>query len=319
MLIYDRINKVPKMHHNSIITIGKYDGIHLGHQSIIKLLTDKAKFYNTTSGVLTFFPHPTKVLYPHRYVSERIFDLEDQQQELNKRGINFLIIEPFNQKLASVSPEIFIKDYLVKFIRPKMIIVGYNFTFGASKKGNIGLLNNLCKRYNIDCVIMPPVKKHDVIVSSSNIKKFLEAGKIFIVNSLLGRNFYLKGKVTKGIGFASKLGIPTINFNLNPQYFLKKGVYITKCKINDETFSSITNVGFAPTIRNTNKNTNKNIKVETHILKFSKEVYDKEVKIEFLQYLREEIKFENYKFLKNQINKDIEICKRFFDEQNKMA
>ncbi len=283
---------------NSVITIGSFDGIHLGHRKLMELTKDSALKLNLPSVVLTFHPHPLKVLHPEGKV-HLITTFEKKIELIKAIGIDYLIYITFTPEFASMTPEDFIENVIVKKLNPVKIIVGHDFAFGIGKSGNIALLEKLANKLNFDLMVVSPIKIGNKIVSSTLIRRLVLSGKVCAVKRFLGRHYSVHGKVVKGSGRGKKLGYPTANIIPEEELFPKDGVYATLVKIDNEFHDSATNIGSNPTFEEEIR------RIETYIFNFNKDLYDKEIEVFFVARLRPEIKFDNSTELENRIKKDI--------------
>ena len=294
---------------NSVLTIGNFDGVHKGHQKIIKQTVKLSKKKNLKSAVITFKPHPNDFLNknckPFKLTSE-----ETKIEEIKKLGIDYLIFLKFNKTFNKLSPENFIKK-LVNF-RPKLIVVGYNFRFGFKRKGDVRLLKKLSNKYLYTLkIIKPVINSNKITFNSTFIRKNLELGKYNIAKNMLGRNWLLEGKIIKGRGRGKKLGYPTANFVLNDYVLPMKGVYVTKSyfeKNKKKKYFGIANIGNRPTFNE------KKVFFENHFFNVKNFLYRKKIFVELLAFLRKEKKFANIKILKKQIKKDILLAKKILNK-----
>ncbi|MGA1861940.1 bifunctional riboflavin kinase/FAD synthetase [Deferribacter thermophilus] len=285
----------------TVITIGNFDGVHIGHQTIIKKVLTLAKEFNLKSGVVTFSPHPIK------FFNKNIKLIMTERKKIEifeKMGVDYYFNLAFNESIANMDPEIFIREFLVKSLKANFIVVGYDYRFGRKRKGDYELLKMLETKYGFTAFKIPPVKVDDIIVSSSNIRKLLQKGDIELANKMLGRAFSIEGKVVKGDGYGRLLGYPTANLAVENELIPANGIYATKCILNGKIYNSVTNIGIRPTLVNKNE-----IRVETHIFDFKKDIYNEFIELEFYNYLREEKKFDNINDLIEQIKKDCEKAK----------
>jgi riboflavin kinase/FMN adenylyltransferase len=285
----------------SVVTIGNFDGLHRGHREIITQVLQQAKAHNAQSVVVTFHPHPRKILHPEQEHLQ-LFDQKDQERELAKMGVDLLVIEPFSRNLSQLKPEQYLVDYIIKPLSPEILIVGYDFAFGANRQGTLSVLETLTQQHGIGLQVVHPVKIDGLVISSSEIRKAVREGKVDLAQKMLGRSFYLKGLVEKGDQRGRKLGFPTANLSTNAEVFPKTGVYATKAYVRGKIYSSVTNVGYNPTFI---AEKNKALKVETHILNFNEDIYGEEIEVYFEKYLRSEKKFSSIDELIVQIQKDI--------------
>lgn len=303
MEIINSFEKIPLVSKNSIIAIGNFDGIHLGHKKILECLATEAKKNSLLSLVLTFSPHPEKILGKKRI--KMIQTLDQRVNEMKKFGIDTILIIPFDEKFSSLSSHDFVQKIVVDKLKAKAVILGENFRFGKNREGDISLLFRLASGYNLKVHSIPPVTKEDMIVSSSLIRSFLKEGKIEKANVLLGRFYEVAGKVIKGKSRGKALGFPTANIKTENE-IIPHGVFISTTGIGPETFSSLTNVGRCPTFNQ--KETN----IESYIMNLNRDIYGKKIRIHFLKRIRDEIKFNTQAELSQQIKKDLELAKIYF-------
>ncbi|OQW49060.1 MAG: hypothetical protein A4S09_12600 [Proteobacteria bacterium SG_bin7] len=293
---------------NSVVTVGNFDGVHRGHRVLIGQAREKANRLGGPLVVITFEPHPLKVLAPQKNI-RRIFPLGDQEVQMKSLGVDYLIVEPFNKKLADMSREDFILQKINKVFKPKSLVVGYDFSFGKDRKGTPDFLLEKSQDFGFEVDVVPPFKIHDTIVSSTEIRKRIETGKIEEANEFLGRNFYLEGSIVKGKGRGKGIGVPTANLDYDSEIFPLLGVYVTLSFFGEKKYFSVTNVGNNPTF---NDNVLTKPLVETFIFDFSGDMYGEEFRLDFLEFLRPEMKFSGVNELKTQIQKDITSVKEWF-------
>ncbi len=290
-----------------ILALGNFDGVHLGHQQVIKTAVDKAKHYGIESAALIFDPHPLNVLAPNQEFKP-LTDLETRAELLAKRGLDYLIIEPFTHKLAEMPPEEFLYAYLHPMLKIKGLVAGYDYTFGHRAKGNTELLVRWGEKENLDIVICPPVKFNEEPVSSSVIRGKIQHGEMEITAKFLNYYFFRRGRVIPGRGTGKKLGFPTANLELNTKLILpQEGVYFTLVQINDKLYSGATNIGKCPTF------SLGNLSVEVNILNFQGQLYNEYLTLYFIKKLREEKEFSSTEKLKKQLQKDIETVRALSD------
>ncbi len=304
MQLYNSFN-ISKKHKNSIILIGNFDGLHLGHQKLFKLAKKYKKKYSSKIGVLTFEPMP-KMFFNSQLKNFRLSNLNQKIENLSKLNVDFVIIKKFDHKFSKTKSISFIKETLGKRINPKFIFVSNNFKFGNKREGDVKQLikyEKLCK-YKIIKPQPSIVKKK--IISSSLIRKYLQNGKLKDANKLLKRNWSIDGKVQKGKQLGKKIGFPTANIDINDYVLAKPGVYGVKArKMNRSNYiTGIANLGYRPTFNG------KKILLEVHLFNFSGNLYNKYLRVEFLKFIRKEKKFKNVEQLKKQINVDLLIAKK---------
>ena len=289
-------NKVP----NAVVTIGTFDGVHRGHQEILKNMVYRAKEIGGESVVVTFFPHPRQVLSSDSTI-KFITTQEEKIRHLEALGIDNLIIIKFTKEFAAKSSEEFITDCIVKNIQPAVLIIGYDHHFGKGRTGDFEMLFELGNKYHF---IVEKIQEQDVdnvAVSSTKIRHFLENGDIKNANKLLGYEFSYSGKVIHGQQVGHKMGYPTANIDVSEEFKLieRQGVYATFAEIDGQSFPAMTYIGKRPTMYD-----NRPQSIESHIIGFDKDLYGKEIKIRFVDFVRDDKKFDNFEALKHQIGVD---------------
>ncbi len=292
---------------SSVLTIGNFDGVHLGHQKLLKTLVHSAQENNTVAVVCTFRPHPRTVLKPLE-LHHRMFDYRDQVEMMFKIGVDYLVEEKFSKDFSLMSAEQFLTSYVMKIYHPEHIVVGYNFSFGKARAGNIGYLKSFCVAKGIGLTVVEACEINGQVVSSSGIRNFLEHGELDKAQEFLGRPYYLRGPVRVGYKRGRAIGTPTANISPEIEFTPRKGVYFTWAYLGDKKYPSITNIGFNPTFESLDSY----LKVETHLFNFAQDIFAEHLKIELVKFQRDEIKFNSIDALKQQISKDINSAKQFF-------
>ncbi len=287
-------------------TIGIFDGVHVGHRRIIGLLRKDAREKGTSSCVITFHPHPQKVL--RRINIPLIVPLKERFKLLEKEGVDVTVCYSFTEEFASVSAEEFVRDILVGKLGIKSIFVGPDFFFGRNREGNLNLLEAMGKTYNFETKRVEPAILDGEVISSSSIRKLIEEGMVRKAARFLGYSFSIEGIVKEGERRGRKLGFPTANIDTDWEILPKRGVYVTWAHFDGERCESITNVGVRPTFGHNQ------LLVETHIIDFKGELYRKPIRIEFVDRLREERRFESIDALVEQISRDVKRTKEIFSE-----
>lgn len=297
-IYYDIANfkKVSK----TVVTIGTFDGVHCGHQVILKNMVKRAKEIGGESVVVTFYPHPRQVLSKDsgiRFISTQ----EEKIRHLEEAGIDNLIIINFTKEFASLSSEDFISNCIVKNIQPAVLIIGYDHHFGKGRTGDFGMLYELGSRYNFKVERIEEQDIENMAVSSTKIRHFLEKGDIRQANKLLGYDFSYTGTVVHGQSIGRKIGYPTANIYVKDEFKLieRQGVYATFAEIDGRSYPSMTYIGKRPTMQDERPQS-----IETHIINFDKDIYAKEIKIRFVDFVRDDKKFDNFEALKHQIGND---------------
>ena len=304
MKLYNSFN-IKKKHKNSIILIGNFDGIHLGHQKLFKLAKMYKKKYSLKIGVLTFEPMP-KMFFNPNLKNFRLSNLNQKIENLSKLNVDFVIIKKFNRKFSKTKSISFIKETLGKKLNPKFIFVSNNFRFGNKREGDVKQLMRHEKLCNYKIVKPQPLVIKKRIISSSLLRKYLQSGKLNHVNKLLNRNWSIEGKIQKGRQLGKKIGFPTANIDINSYVLAKPGVYAVKVKKKKSSkyIKGIANLGYRPTFNG------KKILLEVHLFNFSENLYNKYLKVEFLKFIRAEKKFKNVDQLRKQIKVDLETAKK---------
>jgi len=285
--------------HNTVVTIGTFDGVHIGHQKIIERLIEVGKAKDLEPTILTFFPHPRMVIQKDANV-KLINTLSEKETILKNYGLKNLVVQEFTQEFSRLTAETFVKDVLLKKLKAKHIIIGYDHHFGRNRSANIQDLKRYGEQYNFNVEEITAQDINDVAVSSTKIRNALYKGDILTTNTFLGYVFFLTGTVEKGKGLGRTIGFPTANIKIHETYKLipKHGVYIIKSTIDNYPVYGMMNIGTNPTVNG------KNETIEVHFFDFNKSLYNKNLKIELLHRLRDEEKFESIEALKNQLYKD---------------
>lgn len=307
MDLYQGIQKLSRSLTRPVLTIGNFDGVHLGHRHIISLAVEKARRRGGTAVGFTFRPHPQVALRPETHLG--LLSTYDEKQELLAgAGLDVLIEEPFSREFSTISPEVFFTETILRRIGAEAVVVGYDFAFGKERQGHLGALEAFCKSSGVELTVVPPQRIGGEIASSSRIRQHLLAGEVPEANALLGRSFSYKGVVIKGEGRGRKLGFPTANLKLENKLALPYGVYATRAKCETlepgKVFSSVTNIGVRPTFQSDSAHELPAL-VETHILDFDSDLYGSAIEVFFVERLREERKFSGIEALKAQIIADI--------------
>ena len=297
MKIYRNLN-IKNKHKNSVIIIGNFDGIHLGHQKVIEQAKKKAKKNKLTFGLITFEPMPV-MFFNSNIKNHRINSLEQKNNQLKKYNLDFIIIIKFNRLFSLLSPNHFIKKIICEKIRAKYVFVSKNFKFGKKRQGNITTLKKFQKSYGFKTIITSPLKKIRKTISSTLIRKKISLGKIQETNKLLSRPWCIKGKVLRGSRRGRKIGFPTCNLKLMDYVVPKLGVYSVIVETEYFKKKGIANIGYRPTFNG------QNLLLEVNIFGINKNLYNKEIKVNFIKFIRPEKKFKGLEQLKKQIKEDI--------------
>jgi len=303
--IFESLN-IPERFTRPVLTIGNYDGIHVGHRKIIEQVRQKAKELSGTSMLMTFHPHPMSVLRPEKY-TRIITPLYVKKRLIEETGIDVLIIVPFNDAFRGIEPERFIRKILIDRIGVAGIVVGYDFRFGKDGAGDIRMLRGFVEDYDLYLGVVDAVTVDGEKVGSNGIRKLIAAGDVAKAKKLLERPHMIDGVVVRGDSRGREIGFPTINLSTVFELVPKEGVYITEVKINGRRYPSVTNIGYNPTFDD-----DRELTVETYILGFSEDIYGKEVYLYFHERIRPEMKFRSVGDLQARITKDVEITRNYF-------
>ncbi len=289
------------------ISMGAFDGIHLGHKAVIKEAIRQAKVKGTKSAVITFDIPPKYVLNGEKL--KLLSTEEEKVKKIKELGIDYYIAIPFTHTFASLSPKEFLEKYIfVKDVRS--IVVGFNFTFGHNARGDTTLLKKLCRGKNIEVIVIPPMKIDGRVVSSTLIRQLLLEGRVREASIYLGYNYTISGKVAQGYGIGKKLGVPTANLWVPTLKMLPKdGVYATRVKINERFYPGACNIGYRPTFSGKDKS------VEVHIIGYKNDIYEKSIDTEFLRRIRDEKRFRSQEELVARIQKDIKVAEDIFKRE----
>ena len=304
MKLYKNFN-ISKNHKKSIILIGNFDGVHLGHQKLFKLANRYKKKLNLNIGVLTFEPMP-KMFFNKDIKNFRISSINQKNIILKNLGVDFIITQKFDKKFSKVKASFFIKEILSKKLEAKYIFVSNNFKFGNKREGNVNQLIKNEKIYDYKIIKPQPLILSQKVISSTYIRSLLESGNLEKTNKLLNRDWSIEGIVQKGRQQGKKIGFPTCNIDIKDYVIAMPGVYAVKVKKKNSKkyLKGIANLGYRPTFNQ------KRILLEVHIFNFSGNLYNKYLSVDFIKFIRNEIKFKNVDLLKKQIQSDLITAKR---------
>lgn len=286
-----------------IVTLGNFDGVHKGHQKVLKTVKDRAKRLRLPSAVYTFEPHPLKIVAPHKS-PPLLTALKEKMELIKASGIDYLILARFTKEFASRHPGEFVEDVLLKQLKAKEVWVGHDYAFGKGRTGTIEYLKELGKKFGFKVSVIPACKKGGVIISSSKIREYIRHGKVKEAAVFLGRSYAVSGKVVKGRNIGKHLGFPTANIEIHNELIPKDGIYAVRVLLGNQIYKGAANIGFAPTFHI------KKRAVEAHIINFKQNIYDKKLKIEFIQRLRGEKIFKSADGLAIQIKRDVDKVKK---------
>jgi len=291
------------------VTVGNFDGLHLGHQKILRSVSERARGTEQRSVVVTFDPHPMRVLRPD-HAPRMIQTLAQRLAGFERMGMDGALVLRFDRTLSLVPAEEFIDRFLVRGLRAGVVLVGANFRFGHRGAGDVRLLSDFGKRDGFDVEIVPPVEVGGRIVSSTAIRAAVESGDVAGAISLLGREFSLTGEIRAGAGRGRTILFPTLNLVPEQELLPKLGVYVTESAVDGKLYSSVTNVGTRPTFAGTG------VAVESHLFGFSENLTSGPMEVRFHERLRDERKFSGVEELRAQIARDIESARKFVSERS---
>lgn len=283
-----------------VITIGTFDGVHKGHQSILNHVKQEARKIQGETVVITFHPHPRLLLRPDDTTLQLITTLDEKLELLEYYGIQNVVVVPFTREFSNLSAEAYIRDFLVSTFKPNRIVIGYDHHFGKNRSGTIRMLEQFQFSYHYHLDEIPKQIVEDIDVSSTKIRKGIMHGQVDQVARLLGHPYSLKGLIKKGNQLGRTIGFPTANIQSSDELKLlpKIGVYAVWVQYKNDTYKGMMNIGTRPTVEGTT------ITAEVHIIDFDKDIYGEEIKVNFVKRIRDEIKFESLQALKEQIERD---------------
>ena len=308
MRVFHKLEEVKKIK-KPIVTIGTFDGVHLGHQKIIKKIIKEAKKVDGESVLLTFYPHPRMVLYPKNHGLQLLQTQKEKLNSLKETGIDNVVILPFSMEFSRIPAWDFVRDILVNSIGVHTLVIGYDHQFGKNREGNINYLHDVSNSFNFKVIEISAEEVNDVNISSTKIRNALFDGNVEIPKNYLGRPFLISGEVVKGDGIGSKIGFPTANISIKDDTKLipQKGVYGVLTRQKNKEFYGIMNIGTRPSIQT--KKTEQ--RIEVYLFDFNEDIYGEWMEIKLLKRIRNENKFDSLEALKKQIIKD-EITMRNF-------
>jgi riboflavin kinase/FMN adenylyltransferase len=290
----------------TFVTIGTFDGVHFGHQKILEKLVSEAKKAGKKAVLLTFFPHPRMVLQKDATI-ELINTIDERAKLLEKTGLDYLIIHPFSKEFSRTTALEFVRDILVNTFNISKLIIGYDHHFGKNREGNIEQLTEYSHLYDFIVEEIPAQDIDDVSVSSTKVRRALGAGNLKTANNYLGYNFMLNGMVVNGKKLGGKIGYPTANIDIKEAYKLipKTGVYVVKSFISNKTIFGMMNIGNRPTVNGSHQT------IEVHFFDFNEDLYDKNLTVELIYFLRNERKFNSLDLLILQLKKDEQTARTY--------
>lgn len=299
------LDQLKRSFKNPVVTLGNFDGVHLGHQTIFEKVREEAQKINGEAVVITFEPHPLKVLFPQT-CPPLLTPLKKKMMLIEKSGIETVLCIEFNLAFSRISPFDFVKNVLVQKLNVIKIIVGYNYHFGRKQKGDVEILKKVSHLFHIEVEVMEPLKIGSDTVSSSRIRELIKEGKIEEASKFLGRDYPVIGKVVQGAKRGQTLGFPTANLEISEELYPKKGVYAVEVVWNQRCLHGLANVGMNPTFLPAQAREGGPLSLEVYILNFHHDLYGEEIQINFKKRIRDEIRFSSPSQLIEQIKKDVE-------------
>jgi riboflavin kinase/FMN adenylyltransferase len=299
MNVYQHINEFSSKK-NVVLTTGTFDGVHLGHKKIIEKVIQAAKKINGESVLLTFFPHPRMVLYPEGNDLKLLNTIEEKMELLQQSGADHLIIHPFSVDFSRITSLDFVRDILVKKLNTKKLVIGYDHHFGKNREGTFEHLKEYGPLYGFEVEEIPAQEIQQINISSTKIRNSLLIGEIQAANQFLGYHYFLNGTVVEGSQIGRQMGFPTANIEVDEDYKLipANGVYAVKILLEETIYNGMLNIGTRPTIKGSD------VTIEVNIFNFNQEIYNKPIRIEFFEKIRNEVKFNELTELQQQLNHD---------------
>jgi riboflavin kinase/FMN adenylyltransferase len=299
-----------------ILTIGTFDGVHLGHQKILKKLNELKQKTGLNSVILTFDPHPRKVLFPEQKDLKLITTTDEKLALLEANGIDIAVVYPFSKAFAQMDAQAYIRDVLSKSLKVKHLIIGYDHKFGKDRDGDIKTLKTYAQEYNYEVEEISVQDIDNINVSSSKIRQALDKGDIELANKYLGYEFFITGLVVKGKQLGRTLGYPTANLQSNdPDKMIPAiGVYLVKVQTSEQELFGMLSIGKNPTT-----DSDERIKIEVNIFNFNQDIYNSNIRVSFIKRLRGEVKFESVELLRSQLDTDKKNCLKLIEQLKQYA
>lgn len=302
MHIFRHIEEITEKLPNAVVTIGNFDGVHLGHREIFRRVKREAAAIGGVSLVITFIPHPIKMLGVKKGF-RLISTYAEKETLLEASGIDYLLIIPFTREFASISAERFVRDILVGTIGVRKLIIGYDYAFGKNRQGDVTMLRRMGEELGFTVDVLEPITSGDLVYSSTAVRQMVAGGDVRGVVRLLGRHFSVGGTVVHGRQRGKGLGFPTANLQTDKELIPKPGVYAVKVKVEDTTYDGACNIGDNPTFGNGS------LSIEVFIFDFDGDIYGREVRLYFVDRIRDEVTFPNPQSLQEAIARDVARCR----------
>jgi riboflavin kinase/FMN adenylyltransferase len=303
------LNRIKRSLINPVVTLGNFDGVHLGHQKIFQRVKEEALRFHGESVVITFEPHPLKVLSPEN-CPPLLTPFRKKMIFIEETGIETILCIEFSLTFSMISPHEFVKNILIDSLKVRKIIVGYNYRFGRQHEGDIETLKTISQRFGVEVEMVEALRVDHMVVSSSKIRELIKEGEVENAAKLLGRDYLIVGKVIEGAKRGRTLGFPTANLEISDELYPKQGVYAVEVVWNGQILRGLANVGFNPTFLPSSGSQKGPFSLEVYILNFSREIYGEELQVSFKKRIRDEIRFDSPSQLIEQINNDVTWAKR---------
>ncbi len=318
MELFHGIQALTRTLASPVVTIGNFDGVHLGHRQIIHEAIEKARAREGTVVVYTFRPHPQLALRPEVHLP-LLLTYDEKIEQLSKLGVDVTIEEPFSREFSTTTPDQFFSQILLHRLNAQAIVVGYDFAFGKERAGHIDTLQSFCVQAGVELTVVQPEQVEGEAASSTRIRQHLQSGEIELANRLLGRAFFYRGIIERGEGRGRKIGFPTANLKPEGKLVLPYGVYATWAFLSSKSglkrYPSVTNIGVRPTFQKQTGDSSleTQVRVETHLLDIDLDLYGRELEVCFVRRLREERRFDGIDSLRAQIAKDVMAAKMILE------
>ncbi|RKU11174.1 hypothetical protein C6501_13000 [Candidatus Poribacteria bacterium] len=311
MQTYDNFESITELTQNSVVTFGVFDGLHIGHQDVLKTVRARADADGLVSVLFGFYPHPLAFLAPEK-CPPVLMCLPKRIETLEQLGIDIAIFVNFNEQIASMSPDAFVNNVLLELCRAKHVVVGYACQFGKDREGNAALLESIGEQLQFGVTVVPPTQLNGLPVHSTRIRQSIARGDLGLASQLLGRIYSLSGTIIRGDGRGKELGFPTANIEPGEQLCPPNGVYAIRTKLADRWLDGVLNIGIRPTFNGTK------FQVESHFFNFNEVIYGENIEIFFIEKIRSERKFSNMRALVQQIHRDIAVADEILAQQPKL-
>lgn len=310
MEVIEGVNHFDKIS-NAIVTIGTFDGVHLGHQAILRKVIEEARFSRGKSVLITFWPHPRFIL-KHDSDLKLLSTFSEKEKSLENLGLDYIVKVPFTKEFSSLSAEEFVTEFLIERIGMKKLYIGYDHRFGNGREGDIEYLKKRAEEDDFQVFEIPKQEVDHVGVSSTKVRKALLSGDVNLASTLLGRNYSIEGEVVKGQQIGRTIGFPTANIDIGYNYKLlpKDGVYAIWALLDGDRYPAMMNIGIKPTFDSFSHT------IEAHLFNFDRSLYGEELIIELVKFVRDEMKFSSLEELKSQLTADKTTVKKILDEKS---